>query len=133
MKVLYDHQIFQVQQFGGISRYFFALLSEYQANGEVEWELPIRYSPNAYLRHMSHFNGKLEDLPPSLPPKNYYRDFMGGWHFKGKWQLYSLSRNFFPIRRRLPNQGTLTGSRALRGLKKGASTSFILPTMTAIF
>ncbi len=68
MRILYDYQIFQAQKFGGISRYFFELLRQYQALGTVAWELPVRYSENEYLRNLPIFEGKLLDLPVPPPP-----------------------------------------------------------------
>jgi glycosyltransferase involved in cell wall biosynthesis len=49
MKILYDHQIFSSQAFGGISRYFYELLSRFSADAEIEFELALRYSRNSYL------------------------------------------------------------------------------------
>ena len=50
MKVLYDHQIFSAQVFGGISRYFFELMRCFSLDAGVDFELALRYSNNAYLR-----------------------------------------------------------------------------------
>lgn len=50
MKILYDHQIFTSQVYGGISRYFFELMDCFHAEGEVGFELALRYSNNSYLR-----------------------------------------------------------------------------------
>lgn len=50
MKVLYDHQIFSAQVYGGISRYFFELMRRFTSAAGVDCELALRYSNNAYLR-----------------------------------------------------------------------------------
>jgi len=50
MKILYDHQIFSAQVFGGISRYFFELMSNFRHVEEVECFLALRYSNNSYLK-----------------------------------------------------------------------------------
>ena len=49
MKLLYDHQIFDFQQYGGISRYFYELMRSYAASGEPRFELACPYTTNAYL------------------------------------------------------------------------------------
>lgn len=49
MKILYDHQIFSSQIYGGISRYFCELMSYYSVQGEPDFELALRYSNNRYL------------------------------------------------------------------------------------
>jgi len=49
MKLLYDHQIFDLQQYGGISRYFYELMRCYTATGEPGFELACPYTTNAYL------------------------------------------------------------------------------------
>ncbi|WP_346862595.1 glycosyltransferase family 1 protein [uncultured Draconibacterium sp.] len=49
MKVLYDHQIFYTQKYGGISRYFFELMREFRSFKEVEVLFPTIFSNNYYL------------------------------------------------------------------------------------
>jgi glycosyltransferase involved in cell wall biosynthesis len=49
MRVLYDHQIFDLQQFGGISRYFSELMRSYSMAGTPSFELACPYTTNAYL------------------------------------------------------------------------------------
>ena len=56
MKVLYDHQIFQMQNFGGISRYFYELLSESQRLNLYQAKLPRIISANEYLVSDQAFN-----------------------------------------------------------------------------
>jgi glycosyltransferase involved in cell wall biosynthesis len=50
MKILYDHQIFSAQVFGGISRYYFELLRRFALIDGMSFELALRYSNNASLR-----------------------------------------------------------------------------------
>jgi len=75
MKVLYDHQIFTSQVYGGISRYFFELLKHFKDDGEVECELYIRYSNNHYLKELNH-----------LP----YKTFFENYSFRGKDRLLNI-------------------------------------------
>ncbi|MDH6534233.1 glycosyltransferase family 1 protein [Parabacteroides sp. 52] len=50
MRILFDHQIFTSQQYGGISRYHYELL-KFLPQYEVEALLPVVFSNNHYLRH----------------------------------------------------------------------------------
>ncbi len=60
MKVLYDYSIFNMQKFGGISRYFVELMDN--SPEELHWELPLLYSNNHYLLSNKVFN-KIVPLP----------------------------------------------------------------------
>ncbi len=90
MKVLYDYQAFELQKFGGISRYFCELFQRFAGSESVAWELPIRYSENQYLAMLPRYAGNVMPVPDS------YRDFLEGLDFKGKWRLYNLRNRLFP-------------------------------------
>jgi glycosyltransferase involved in cell wall biosynthesis len=49
MKILYDHQIFSSQVYGGISRYFYELFRCFTNDDGIDFELALRYSNNSYL------------------------------------------------------------------------------------
>jgi glycosyltransferase involved in cell wall biosynthesis len=69
MRVLYDHQTFSHQRFGGNSRYFFELLSCFYRTGDVSIELAVESSPNEYLKGAPFFAGRASqhvDLPHFL-------------------------------------------------------------------
>ena len=51
MKILYDHQIFSIQIFGGISRYFQELSSQIALYENVKIEFALKISNNFYLDH----------------------------------------------------------------------------------
>ena len=55
MNILFDNQIFTLQKFGGISRYFYELMKE--LNGYAKCKLPLIVSNNVYLsqKHLSFF------------------------------------------------------------------------------
>ncbi|RZK11392.1 MAG: glycosyltransferase family 1 protein [Flavobacterium sp.] len=93
MKILYDAQIFESQKIGGISRYFFELLSSFEKTGDVDVCLPIRYSDNVYLHQLKSINGNVASLP--LKP-NHYRNFFWGKEFRGKQKLYGIKKKIFP-------------------------------------
>ena len=48
LKVLYDYQTFHIQRFGGISRYFYEIVSSMH---EVQPEIAISFSMNQYIRN----------------------------------------------------------------------------------
>ncbi len=87
MKVLYDHQIFEMQRFGGISRYFCELFNGLEKNNEIEVDLSVTYATNEYLK------GTRFSHRPKADPGSYDA-FMGGREFRGKWNLYTLRNRF---------------------------------------
>ena len=58
MRILYDHQIFSYQAFGGASRYYCELMSELHRAGEPRFELGVAESPNEYLARAPFYRGK---------------------------------------------------------------------------
>jgi glycosyltransferase involved in cell wall biosynthesis len=66
IRVLYDHQIFTWQNYGGISRYFADLLKAFHLDPAYSPHLALRYSDNAYLR-------ELPELGNDILPKSDYR------------------------------------------------------------
>ena len=67
MKVLYDHQIFTWQKYGGISRYFYELMKH--SNNLFEYDVSGIYSDNEYAKIL-----KLKEFPLKF-------------NFKGKMRL----------------------------------------------
>lgn len=61
MKVLFDHQIFSIQKYGGASRYFCELLRNLP---QGTWGTSARYSVNEYVKHYNLFPTK--DLIPGV-------------------------------------------------------------------
>ena len=47
MKVLYDHQIFSMQRYGGISRYYYELIKNIYKS--VDSYLALKFSNNEYI------------------------------------------------------------------------------------
>ena len=108
MKILYDYQIFELQKFGGVSRYFVELLK--RANNEgIDWELPIRYSDNKQINNLDYFKEKLED---KVDP---FKTFLGGWDFIGKWKLYNLYNKIFS----LPTSENLNTNLSIKSITAG--------------
>lgn len=82
MKILYDHQIFSLQKYGGISRYFYELMREFQTMEKIHVETSAWISNNHYIANQklfSHWN--------FLPTKD----------FRGKRRLMSISNKFVSI------------------------------------
>ncbi|EOQ97999.1 glycosyltransferase, group 1 family protein [Leptospira wolbachii serovar Codice str. CDC] len=83
MKVLFDHQIFALQSYGGISRYFFELMTHLQNFKNVTVKNSILYSRNVYL----------DDRFPHSEYVNYENWLFPGY-FKGKNRLFKILQNF---------------------------------------
>ncbi|MFA5216261.1 hypothetical protein [Sulfuricurvum sp.] len=49
MKILYDHQIFTLQKYGGISRYFYKLIHEFDKIEGIDTSLSLIFSNNHYI------------------------------------------------------------------------------------
>ncbi len=58
MRVLFDHQIFSYQRFGGASRYFHELMNVFHRTGAPAFELGVARSPNEYLRGAAYYSGR---------------------------------------------------------------------------
>lgn len=62
MKVLYDHQIFTLQRYGGISRYFYELIQKLNKTADIETNTSLIFSDNHYIsskdaiKHTSFFS-----------------------------------------------------------------------------
>ena len=50
MRVLYDHQAFTIQDYGGISRYFFELVRQFQINSELTVRGSLLFSNNELIQ-----------------------------------------------------------------------------------
>jgi glycosyltransferase involved in cell wall biosynthesis len=61
VRVLFDHQIFSHQRFGGASRYFHELMNVFDQRGEPAFDLGVRRSPNQYLRGARYYRGRTQD------------------------------------------------------------------------
>lgn len=58
MKILYDHSIFQLQQYGGISRYFYELITRLSIKEHIDVNLFGVFHINEYglSNHKHNFN-----------------------------------------------------------------------------
>lgn len=67
MKVLYDHQCFVQQQYGGVSRYHYQLIKELNKLQDVEVRLSLKYSNNFYINGDNSF-----EVKKFFPKNNFY-------------------------------------------------------------
>ena len=49
MKISYDYQIFSLQKYGGISRYFHELIKQYEYTEDINVNVPLLVSNNNYI------------------------------------------------------------------------------------
>jgi glycosyltransferase involved in cell wall biosynthesis len=56
MKILYDHQIFYRQNYGGVSRYFCELMNQFSTDPDIRFILPLRYVQNDNLTQFPQLN-----------------------------------------------------------------------------
>lgn len=84
MKILYDHQIFTSQRYGGISRYFFELMKQFSKSDTINYELALKYSNNFYLCNSPELcSFKMQTCVPE-------KKFLPGINFKGKAKITRL-------------------------------------------
>jgi glycosyltransferase involved in cell wall biosynthesis len=86
MNILYDHQIFEQQRIGGVSRYFSENI--YHFPNVVSCEIAILYSDNIYLKN--------HNLPNVKPIVDYKQKLIKGLEFKGKGRLFNLLKVMNP-------------------------------------
>lgn len=96
MKVLYDHQIFSTQKYGGISRYFSMLINQLEQSC-IPYEIPEVYTSNYYLAELAkRYPGKIrvKDVGNS-PFSNTFRRYA---NYRNRIEsLRSVSRGDFDI------------------------------------
>lgn len=61
MKILYDHQIFTIQKYGGASQYFIELYSHLLTMDTIQPEISVIYTENSYYRELFHQRSILPD------------------------------------------------------------------------
>lgn len=73
IKVLFDHEIFSEQRFGGISRYFANLASEMNKGKTIRIKISVLYCKNYYLSKFPQlFNNSIGRWLLRKEPKRYY-------------------------------------------------------------
>jgi glycosyltransferase involved in cell wall biosynthesis len=88
MKVLFDYQFFELQQFGGITRYFAEIISSFPSH--VTFNIGIKYSNNQYLKE--------KNLIPIKPLNDQRQEFLKGIEFYGKGRIYNYLKKINPTK-----------------------------------
>lgn len=82
MRIAFDYQIFSLQKYGGISRYFFELMKQFNKMDDVSYHLALKYSNNFYLLNNPELFNVVKDLKTD--------EFCHGLQFRGKARLHRL-------------------------------------------
>lgn len=106
MKILYDHQAFTFQRFGGVSKCFCELISNMPAN--VKTEIAVRESDNVHLRE-AHL------CPHVAEPIMNWRKWKSMFPFKGSGLLLRILQGI----RLLPATEVRNERYAIQLLKQG--------------
>ncbi len=94
MKILFDHQTFENQKFGGISRYFFELIKQFDTDQTVVWDLAIQYSDNYYIKTVEVINEILRHSEVIRP--DAIEVILNNIDFIGKSKVTSLKNRLIP-------------------------------------
>lgn len=84
MHILYDHQIFSYQKFGGASRYFAELMNVLDATHEAQFTLGVAASPNEYLAQSRFYQGERDTQAGTGPFLRRYA--------RNEWRFRQLAR-----------------------------------------
>lgn len=106
MKILYDHQIFQHQRIGGVSRYFVEIIKHLPEN--VIAEVAIEYSFNEYLKDT--------DIPFRFE-KELDNKIWREKRFKGQMFLSNLREKL--LSGKYPNRLAINKEKAIQKIKQG--------------
>lgn len=82
MKIMYDYQIFTMQNYGGISRYFCELIVELERLGELQLINSLMISNNRYITDVNLFA---------------HRQLLSGYEFSGKRRICSIINKTYTI------------------------------------
>jgi len=107
MKVLYDHQAFTMQYFGGVSKCFCELISHFPDS--VEAEIGIVQSDNVHLKQ----SGLCSKLQPVGIDSYKFRE---RYNFRGAYRLYCAVNKLFPS---LPTAENINKLKSMELLKSG--------------
>lgn len=88
-RVLFDHQIFQAYQYGGVSRYFSELLRAFLFDPAMNAKLALRFSDNPSLRELPGMRDQLSPIPDLFPSVH----FLGKRSITRIWRRLNPSRN----------------------------------------
>jgi glycosyltransferase involved in cell wall biosynthesis len=107
MKVLYDHQIFEHQRIGGVSRYFTEIIKHLPS--DVEFDVSVQYSFNEYLKEVSEIDFVWKD--------QLIHHFLPNLNFRGKKRLFSFLEQKYPAK--YPNFYQLNREATIKKIQEG--------------
>ena len=87
MRILYDHQIFSYQNYGGISRYFANIIANLPKG--VKADISIKFTNNEYVKKLKLVNDIEE-------PYKAIDKFITKKNFKGKASLFKVAKKLYP-------------------------------------
>lgn len=90
MNVLYDYQVFNAQEHGGVSRYYHELLKHLHYDSDVSVSCPLFFSNNYYLKHS-----------PVIRPLSLQNKWIP---FRKKLSNYLIHKNFLRSKKALLKQ-----------------------------
>ena len=64
MNIVYDHQIFSMQKFGGISRYYCEIIKQFNKINDININVSLKYSDNFYLKDISTGKNSCKSILP---------------------------------------------------------------------
>jgi len=90
LKIYYDHQIFTLQNFGGISRYFTSLAKEIEEHADADCSFRFLYSRNGYLdRESNILNKELGEF--------FLRKYRKYQKWNKKYSAYQIAKGNFDL------------------------------------
>ena len=110
MRVLYDHQAFTMQYYGGVSKCFCELISHLPP--EVDYSIGIKESNNVHLQNTN--------ICPEINSVSIdYQTFISKYRFKGKGKCFQLLKFL-----NYPTAENLNRNKSIKLLKEGAFDIF---------
>ncbi|MFZ0315047.1 MAG: glycosyltransferase family 1 protein [Candidatus Korobacteraceae bacterium] len=94
MRILYDHQVFSLQNAGGASRYFYELMKFLTSVPDAHTELLLGINGTVYpFRQLDSSKLRVLGFPPWLPPGTLRYIVNEAWSnalvpFRGRWDVY---------------------------------------------
>lgn len=92
MKVLYDHQTFTIQNYGGISRYFYEIIRRANPENNITSGVTLHFSNNAYLNKSTY-----PGVHPFFPGRNFRMKGRIMHAVNKAYSIASLRRSNFDI------------------------------------
>jgi glycosyltransferase involved in cell wall biosynthesis len=94
MKILYDHQMFSIQKYGGITRYFCELIKNLPS--EHQFNLSLIFSDNHYIQENREIFKKMNFLPDkNFKGKHFIKEKL--YFINQIYSRYCISSNNFDL------------------------------------